>query len=281
MPMIAQKPSPSGGALAMVALASTATLTPTAPAQVRLSHSLEDVVHAGGGRACYYIDGGPQTTADNRWSKSFTLADFGVDTALAVHTVEFGVEFVELHALDAVDVAINLYQLPAGSPPVSGADRIGSAVVTLRPPDLPRLEVVAVAVDATVEAGTALMVEIAVEDFAILAGGRFGDQFFIGGNFLGISGPSYVASDGCGEPEPIAPDCGFSGECNWVIVAEGRPLEPCRADLDGDGALTIFDFLTFQNLFDRMDPRADFDGDGSLTIFDFLAFQNAFDAGCP
>jgi len=26
---------------------------------------------------------------------------------------------------------------------------------------------------------------------------------------------------------------------------------------------------------------ADFDGDGSLTIFDFLAFQNAFDAGCP
>ncbi|MEO1279850.1 MAG: hypothetical protein AAFV77_12905, partial [Planctomycetota bacterium] len=27
--------------------------------------------------------------------------------------------------------------------------------------------------------------------------------------------------------------------------------------------------------------RADLDGDGSLTLFDFLAFQNAFDAGCP
>ncbi|MFI4917395.1 MAG: hypothetical protein ACIAS6_12935, partial [Phycisphaerales bacterium JB060] len=26
---------------------------------------------------------------------------------------------------------------------------------------------------------------------------------------------------------------------------------------------------------------ADFDGDGALTIFDFLSFQNAFDAGCP
>jgi hypothetical protein len=26
---------------------------------------------------------------------------------------------------------------------------------------------------------------------------------------------------------------------------------------------------------------ADFDGDGQLTLFDFLAFQNAFDAGCP
>ncbi len=54
----------------------------------------------------------------------------------------------------------------------------------------------------------------------------------------------------------------------------------CRADLDGDGQLTIFDFLAFQNLFDAGDPIADFDGDGSLTIFDFLAFQNEFDAGC-
>lgn len=54
----------------------------------------------------------------------------------------------------------------------------------------------------------------------------------------------------------------------------------CRTDLDGDGTLTIFDFLTFLNLFQDGDPIADFDGDGELTIFDFLAFQTAFDAGC-
>ena len=54
----------------------------------------------------------------------------------------------------------------------------------------------------------------------------------------------------------------------------------CRADIDGDGSLTIFDFLGFQNLFDAGDLAADFDGDGSLTLFDFLAFQNEFDAGC-
>lgn len=54
----------------------------------------------------------------------------------------------------------------------------------------------------------------------------------------------------------------------------------CRADLDGDGVLTLFDFLAFQNLFDSGDPLADFDGDGVLTLFDFLAFQNEFDAGC-
>jgi len=56
---------------------------------------------------------------------------------------------------------------------------------------------------------------------------------------------------------------------------------PCRADFDGDGELTIFDFLAFQNAFDAGNASADFDGDGSLTIFDFLAFQNEFDAGCP
>ena len=55
----------------------------------------------------------------------------------------------------------------------------------------------------------------------------------------------------------------------------------CSADFDGDGSLTIFDFLAFQNAFDAGDAIADFDGDGSLTILDFLAFQNAFDAGCP
>jgi len=57
--------------------------------------------------------------------------------------------------------------------------------------------------------------------------------------------------------------------------------EACRADFDGDGRLTIFDFLAFQNAFDSGNLRADFDGDGQLTLFDFLAFQNEFDAGCP
>ncbi|UYV13620.1 MAG: hypothetical protein NCW75_04885 [Phycisphaera sp.] len=57
--------------------------------------------------------------------------------------------------------------------------------------------------------------------------------------------------------------------------------EPCYADLDGDGALTLFDFLAFQNLFATGDPVADCDSDGALTLFDFLCFQNEFAVGCP
>lgn len=66
-----------------------------------------------------------------------------------------------------------------------------------------------------------------------------------------------------------------------AIIVEGTLESGCRADLDGDGELTFFDFVEFQNLFAAGDPRADFDGDGELTFFDFLTFQNEFAAGCP
>ncbi|MEO1278176.1 MAG: FG-GAP-like repeat-containing protein, partial [Planctomycetota bacterium] len=61
----------------------------------------------------------------------------------------------------------------------------------------------------------------------------------------------------------------------------GTGTEPCVPDLDGDGELTIFDFLEFQSLFATGDARADLDGSGTLDIFDFLAFQSAFAIGCP
>ncbi|MEO1009591.1 MAG: VCBS repeat-containing protein [Planctomycetota bacterium] len=56
---------------------------------------------------------------------------------------------------------------------------------------------------------------------------------------------------------------------------------PCEADLDGDGILTLFDFLEFQNRFALEDARADLDSNCELTIFDFLVYQNLFAGGCP
>jgi len=54
----------------------------------------------------------------------------------------------------------------------------------------------------------------------------------------------------------------------------------CVADFDGDGDLTIFDFLAFQTAFDAGEASADLTDDGVLDIFDFLEFQNLFVAGC-
>lgn len=53
---------------------------------------------------------------------------------------------------------------------------------------------------------------------------------------------------------------------------------PNPADFDRDGALTIFDFLLFQSLWEDGDPAADIDRDGAFTLFDFLAYQTLFDA---
>jgi hypothetical protein len=78
--------------------------------------------------------------------------------------------------------------------------------------------------------------------------------------------------------DPATPDTG-SGPAPIPDMG-AYELQGCPADFDGDGELTLFDFLAFQNAFDAGDPAADFDGDGVLTLFDFLAFQNAFDAGC-
>jgi len=66
-----------------------------------------------------------------------------------------------------------------------------------------------------------------------------------------------------------------------VFAGVANAQADCPVDLDGDGELTVFDFLEFQNLFAAGDPIADFDGSGTLDIFDFLEFQNQFVAGCP
>lgn len=64
-------------------------------------------------------------------------------------------------------------------------------------------------------------------------------------------------------------------EDEQVVFAGG-----CPADLNGDGALDILDFVTMQALFQAGDMAADLNGDGALTILDFIAFQALFLAGC-
>jgi hypothetical protein len=54
----------------------------------------------------------------------------------------------------------------------------------------------------------------------------------------------------------------------------------CRADLNGDKALNIFDFLSFQAIFSLGAIEADWNRDGALNIFDYLSYQAAFSKGC-
>lgn len=54
----------------------------------------------------------------------------------------------------------------------------------------------------------------------------------------------------------------------------------CRPDFDGDGRLTINDFIAFQSAWRAQEPRADFDSDGRFTVNDFIAYHSAFHQGC-
>jgi glucose/arabinose dehydrogenase len=69
----------------------------------------------------------------------------------------------------------------------------------------------------------------------------------------------------------------------YVLTATGdlyRITTRCAADFDEDGALTILDFIAFQQAFTNAHPSADCDKNGTLNILDFVCFQTTFQAGC-
>lgn len=99
---------------------------------------------------------------------------------------------------------------------------------------------------------------------------------------LDINGLDYGEAVAIGNGQLVvgSSEVGHMGEDQGVADVFNLSCLICHTDLDGDGTLSIFDYLVFFNAFDAGDPVADFDGDGEFTIFDFLAYQTAFDLGC-
>lgn len=241
--------------------------------EIRLGQTVSDEVVAGFGRVCPALGLGGAIEASSYW-RAFDLSDFDVTQDFAVTRVEFGIETLRLPTLLEVDFKINIYGAVEGTTPQTGLPIIGTAVMSLTDRSV---EVVSVDVSALAAAGSAIIVEVSAPSLRDLAGGDVGNIFIPGANGDGESEPVYFASDACGVPEPVAWDPA-DGVFNYVLTVYGDPF--CATDLDGDGLLTVFDFLEFSNLFDAGDLRADFDGDGVLTLFDFLEFQNRFMLGC-
>ncbi len=106
-----------------------------------------------------------------------------------------------------------------------------------------------------------------------------GDGTFAPQAFYGVgSEPFFVAiGDLDGDSDADMAVANFQNSTIGVLLNRCD----CRVDFDGNGELSLTDYLAFQIAFMAGDPAADFDGDGRLNVFDFLFFQNEFLAGCP
>ena len=80
--------------------------------------------------------------------------------------------------------------------------------------------------------------------------------------------------------DPATDDTGFGDPPLVDIGAHEFQADACYADCNGDGQLSILDYVCFQQLFQAGDLGADCNGDGQLSILDFVCFQTAFGQGC-
>lgn len=95
--------------------------------------------------------------------------------------------------------------------------------------------------------------------------------------------PVYVATI---ERRQFLSEVAFEGE-NAFFAERNAGLQvvdlstcPCAADINGDGDLTVLDFIAFQLAWTAQEPAADCDGDGDHDITDVTCFQTLFARGC-
>lgn len=78
---------------------------------------------------------------------------------------------------------------------------------------------------------------------------------------------------------------GWTGESfeqgTYRIQLTGVSSPPaCSADLDGSGAVDVFDLLAYLDLWFAADPSADLDGAAGVDVFDLLTYLDGWFAGC-
>lgn len=210
----------------------TPAMAPTAANEVTITHSLSQEVVALNSIACFNSFLG--VTRDNRFLRTFTLADFGIPSDFDVSSVSFGVETLNVEQT----ISVNLYTLAGEELAYDNLDPIGTTDVTLSPQEL---SMVSVPVTGTAPAGSTLVVEIDVPDMEGIG------RFFPGSNPDGQTAPTYLSSDVCEIPEPTdAAELG-AAEMHLVMNVTGSSsgdvpwleLDPAAATLAPGDSLTV------------------------------------------
>ncbi|WP_460701521.1 S8 family serine peptidase [Myceligenerans halotolerans] len=157
-------------------------------AETTITHSASQEVVALNSASC----GSDFGTSENRFLRTFTLGDFGIDGSFAVSEVSFGIEEATAQTL-----TVNLYELVGEDFVYANLEPLGSADVDIEEQSL---SMVTVPVEGEIAGGT-LVVEVVSHDQRDTGG-----VFFVGSNPDGQTAPSYLAADECGISEPTATD---------------------------------------------------------------------------
>lgn len=163
------------------------------------------------------------------------------------------------------NTGLNLTNYIAGTIPQNQLDEIPD-ITPLRNAELEQLvgsSFVGVVYDSDVS------LNVKGQDFiANLQGARYGLFFF---SVLDTR-PPQINQDGLIEilvkVDPV-PD-----EFCWQLFGG------CPADVNGDGELSVLDFVAFQQLWQAQNDAADCDGNGAFNILDFVCYQQLFQQGC-
>ena len=183
----------------------------TIAAPVYLTQTTSQVPVEFGGVNCVWTD--TWANAGNQYFRLYDLEEYGILNDLQVTQVEFGVGWAQgANSSGQQLITINIYTL-IGPLLYSNLTPISSTQIIL--PDQ-YLTTVVYNVNATIiPAGSIMAIELVV----IEEGEFSGKVFMIGANSLGQTNPCYLASDGCGIPEPVETGLiGFPDEHSIINV---------------------------------------------------------------
>lgn len=174
-----------------------------------ISHSLSTQVLPENSVAC--ADNQTGFTRVNRFLRVFHLADFGLEHGFEVSEVMFGIERLE----PAADIVVNLYTVD-GALSFVNFTRLATQTVSL--PAQQGSQVI-VPIQASVPAGSTLVMEVVPPDMVDVGGG-----YFPGSNDAGQTAPSYTAAPACGAHDPVTfASIGF-GHVHLVMTVSGQAV---------------------------------------------------------
>lgn len=192
-------------------LLAIAALAANISAQVITQNGVPNTVEPGVSVACAG-PAGSGYTSDNAYSRSFTLADYGINYDYKITNVAFGVQTANKN----FNVNLNLYQ-QNGVYPGGTTSLLSSVPVAVSPADELGMVDTGTSVSQIIPAGSAFVVEVTHASDATSL-----ETFYMGAHSGAQTKPSYIKSAGCSITAPTSTTAINFPSARWVMTVTGQ-----------------------------------------------------------